>query len=37
MWNWKKADWPEFTWDRAAMTEAEQQFLVGAGVLIGTV
>ena len=36
-WNWQLPDWPEFTWDKARLALAEQQFLVGGGVLLGTV
>jgi Fic family protein len=36
-WNWQKPDWPDFQWDRAQMAAAEEQFLLGAGVLIGSV
>ena len=36
-WNWQQADWPIFTWDRVRLQTAEQQFLVGGGVLVGTV
>lgn len=36
-WNWQKSDWPNFAWDRARLEKAEQQFLLGGGVLVGTV
>jgi Fic family protein len=36
-WNWQLPDWPDFTWDKARLAVAEEQFLVGGGVLIGTV
>jgi Fic family protein len=36
-WNWQDPDWPNFRWDRARMATAEEQFLLGAGVVIGTV
>ncbi len=36
-WNWQQPDWPIFTWDRARLETAEQQFLIGGGVLVGTV
>jgi Fic family protein len=36
-WNWEKSDWPNFTWDQARLEKAEQQFLLGGGVLVGTV
>src|SRR5271165_480552 len=36
-WNWQLPDWPNFTWDKARLAVAEEQFLVGGGVLIGAV
>jgi Fic family protein len=36
VWNWQQPDWPNFTWDRHRLEAAEQQFLVGGGVLVGT-
>ena len=36
-WNWEKPNWPNFAWDRARLEKAEQQFLLGGGVLVGTV
>ena len=36
-WNWQQPDWPHFTWDEGRLVLAEQQFLVGGGVLLGTV
>src|SRR6266446_3650658 len=36
-WNWQKSDWPNFTWNRARLEKAEQQFLLGGGVVVGTV
>jgi Fic family protein len=36
-WNWQQPDWPKFSWNRARLEVAEQQFLVGGGVLVGTV
>jgi Fic family protein len=37
IWNWQRSDWPHFTWNRARLERAEQQFLLGGGVLLGTV
>jgi Fic family protein len=37
IWNWQQPDWPFFTWDHARLQTAEQQFLLGGGVLVGTV
>ena len=36
-WNWQLPDWSDFTWNKARLALAEQQFLVGGGVLLGTV
>jgi Fic family protein len=35
-WNWEQPDWPNFCWDAAKMTPAEDRFLRGTGVLIGS-
>ncbi len=35
-WNWQQPDWPTFIWERNRLQAAEQQFLVGGGVLVGT-
>lgn len=34
-WNWQQPDWPDFTWESAKISEAEQKFLLGTGVAIG--
>ncbi len=36
-WNWQRADWPDFSWQRSRLTRAEEQFLVGGGVFVGAV
>jgi Fic family protein len=36
-WNWQRADWPNFLWQPGRLARAEQQFLVGGGVFVGTV
>jgi Fic family protein len=36
-WNWENPDWPNFTWDRTQIATAEEQFLLGSGVVIGSV
>ncbi len=36
-WNWQNPDWPNFKWDHSRISAAEEQFLVGAGIVIGTV
>jgi Fic family protein len=35
-WNWQSPDWPNFKWDQARIAAAEEQFLLGAGIAIGT-
>ena len=35
-WNWQRPDWPNFTWNPAHLARAEEHFLLGGGVLIGT-
>jgi Fic family protein len=35
-WNWQQPDWPNFSWDKTRLRKAEEHFLVGAGVLAGT-
>jgi Fic family protein len=35
-WNWQLPDWPNFTWNAARFAQAEEQFILGGGVLIGT-
>src|SRR5438309_823314 len=37
LWNWQQPDWPNFTWDKTRLAQAEQQFLIGAGTLVGAV
>src|SRR5260370_12523391 len=34
-WNWQHPDWPEFTYDRAALEPLERQFLLQSGTFIG--
>jgi Fic family protein len=34
-WNWEKPDWPEFTYDAAALEPLEKQFLLHSGEFIG--
>ncbi len=36
-WNWQKPDWPNFRWQNARLALAEKEFLVGGGMLAGTV
>ncbi len=36
-WNWQQPDWPRFSWAADRMAKAEEQFLVGSGVILGAV
>jgi Fic family protein len=35
-WNWEQPDWPEFAWNQARLRKAEEHFLLGTGMLAGT-
>src|SRR5450432_909318 len=37
MWNWQRPDWPDFSCNSARLRKAEEHFLLGAGVFVGTV
>ncbi len=34
-WNWQQPDWPHFSWDKALLQKAEEEFLRGGGVISG--
>lgn len=34
-WNWQQPDWPRFTWRQHRLGNAEEQFLIGGGVILG--
>jgi Fic family protein len=34
-WNWEQPGWPEFTFERNALRELEQQFLLSSGEFVG--
>ncbi len=34
-WNWQQQDWPDFRWDASPLKQAEKQYLVGGGMLLG--
>src|SRR3546814_15522984 len=36
LWNWQLSDWPAFSFDAALLREAEERFLKGAGVVVGS-
>jgi Fic family protein len=35
-WNWQNPDWPNFKWESSRLSAAEERFLLGAGIAIGT-
>jgi Fic family protein len=35
-WNWQQPGWPHFTWNPSRLRQAEERFLVGAGMFAGT-
>lgn len=37
LWNWQQPDWPRFTWDDNRLALAGREFLLGGGMLAGTV
>jgi hypothetical protein len=34
-WNWQKADWPAFSWDKALLCNAEEEFSRCSGMIAG--
>lgn len=36
-WNWQQDDWPNFTYDREALTQSETQFIHEAGMVHGAI
>lgn len=37
VWNWQQPDWPKFRWNAARLAMAERKFLIGGGMLAGTI
>lgn len=37
MWNWQKQDWLDFRWDASRFLQAERRFLIGGGLMVGSV
>ena len=35
VWNWQKADWPNFTYESSSLEALEARFLLGSGLLFG--
>lgn len=36
-WNWQQPDWPNFTWDKPRLRQAEAHFLLGSGKFVGII
>jgi len=36
-WNWQQPDWPSFTWNSTRLAKAEERFLLGGGLFLGSV
>jgi hypothetical protein len=36
LWNWQLSDWPQFSFDQASLRAAEECFIKGAGVIVGS-
>jgi len=36
IWNWQRSEWPNFSWNPDLLRKAEEQFLLGGGVFVGT-
>jgi len=36
-WNWQHPNWPNFSWRSSRLAKAEQRFLMGRGVLVGSI
>ncbi|TWT44963.1 Adenosine monophosphate-protein transferase SoFic [Phycisphaerae bacterium RAS1] len=36
-WNWQRPSWPNFEWNEARLTKAEERFLLGGGQFLGTI
>lgn len=37
VWNWQLPGWPRFTWDDSRLVRAEERFLLGSGVFLGSI
>ncbi|GGI87682.1 Fic family protein [Legionella impletisoli] len=35
-WNWQLKNWPNFTWDKDSLEKYEHEFILSAGVIIGS-
>ena len=36
-WNWQQPDWPGFSRDQTLLRKAEEHFLIGSGMFVGTI
>jgi Fic family protein len=36
-WNWQQPDWPNFRWSAPRLARAEEQCLLGTGLLLGAI
>ncbi len=36
IWNWQQQNWPHFNWDSDALVEAEKQYWLKSGILMGS-
>ena len=36
LWNWQFSDWPRFSFDQVRLRDAEERFLKGSGVIVGS-
>ena len=36
-WNWQQPDWPSFSWDQRRLSQVEQAFLKGGGLILGKI
>jgi Fic family protein len=34
-WNWQQPEWPHFSWDKTLLRKAEEEFLLGSGLVAG--
>lgn len=37
IWNWQQSDWPNFIWKASRLVKAEELFLRGSGVFLGSI
>jgi len=37
VWVWEQFEWPHFRWSPARMSRAEEEFRMGAGIILGAI